>query len=137
MFELTSTWPNFTFPQSYLYIGGNNYQKRLPKGYTSEFEQYPNIFLLYLIYCWSIYCKLWYLTRLLGRPKSVYMGQQNIIYIYVSRPHKHFKIDFTPKLSSQQHVKYGSNLMNIFDNFSSIYGGPGEAYVESRGTIVS
>ena len=25
-----------------------------------------------------------------------------------------FKINFTPKLSSQQHVKYGSNLMNIF-----------------------
>ena len=40
MFELTSTWPNFTFPQSYLYIGANNYQKRLPKGYTSEFGQW-------------------------------------------------------------------------------------------------
>ena len=44
--------------------------------------------------------------------------------------HKHFKIDFTPKISSQQHVKYGSNLMMGG-------GGPGEAYVESRGTKVS
>ena len=52
-------------------------------------------------------------------------------------PHKHFKIDFTPKLSSQQHVEYGSNLMNIFDNFFSIYGGHGEACVDYRGTKVS
>ena len=28
-------------------------------------------------------------------------------------PHANFEIDFTPKLSSQQHVKYGSNLMKI------------------------
>ena len=35
------------------------------------------------------------------------------IYIYDSMPHKHFEIDFTSKLSSQQHVQYGSNLMNI------------------------
>ena len=33
--------------------------------------------------------------------------------IYASRPHENFEIDFTPKLSSQQHVKYGSNLMKI------------------------
>ena len=42
----------------------------------------------------------------------------NILYIYASsRPHKHYKIDFTPKLSSHQHVKYGSNLMNFFFKF--------------------
>ena len=50
-----------------------------------------------------------------GRPKSVYMGQQNsyTFYIYASRPHKHFKIDFTPKRSSQQHVKYGTRSPEI------------------------
>ena len=89
-------------------------------------------------------CKLWYLTRLLGRPqtqmypsgrpKSVHGSTKLVnilyscIYIYASRPHKHFKIDFTPKLSSQQHVEYGSNLMNIFDNFFSIYGGGGGSW---------
>ena len=31
---------------------------------------------------------------------------------------------------SSQHVKYGSNLMNLF----LFLGGPGEPYVESRGT---
>ena len=36
-----------------------------------------------------------------------------IFYIYASMPHANFEIDFTPKLSSQQHVKYGSNLMKI------------------------
>ena len=34
-------------------------------------------------------------------------------FIYASMPHENFEIDFTPKLSSQQHVKYGSNLMKI------------------------
>ena len=43
---------------------------------------------------------------------------KHFIYIYASsRPHKHYKIDFTPKLSSHQHVKYGSNLMNFFFKF--------------------
>ena len=55
--------------------------------------------------------------------------------IYASRPHKHYKTDFTPKLSSHQHVKYGSNLMNFFLKFH--FWGPGEAYVESRGTKAS
>ena len=31
-----------------------------------------------------------------------------------------------PKLSSQQHVKHGSNLMNIFHNFVSIFWGLGK-----------
>ena len=56
--------------------------------------------------------------------------------VYASRPHKHIKIDFTPKLSSQQHVKYGSYLMNIFFlHFNGVLGK--QAYVESRGTKVS
>ena len=50
------------------------------------------------------------------------MGQQNILYIFGSRPHKHLKIDFTQKLSSQQHVKYESNLMNIFIHFWGVLG---------------
>ena len=37
----------------------------------------------------------------------------------------------------QQYVKYGSNRMNFFSNFCFHFGGPGEAYVESRGTKVS
>ena len=37
--------------------------------------------------------------------------ETRFIYIYASRHNKHFKIDFTPKLSSQQHVKYGSDLI--------------------------
>ena len=44
-------------------------------------------------------------------------------YYLLPRPHKHFKIDFTPKLSSQQHIQYESNLINIFHNFVSIFGG--------------
>ena len=84
-------------------------------------------------------------TRLLGCPQPqmyppVTLNQHTLvnrthkhyIYIYASRPHKHFTIDFTPKLSSQQHVQYGSNLMNLFYNIFSFFGGPGEAYVESR-----
>ena len=46
-----------------------------------------------------------------------------------------FEIDFTSKLSFQQHVKYGSNLMEICYYFFG--GGPGEPYAESRGTKVS
>ena len=77
-----------------------------------------------------------------GRPKSLHAcihGSTEVINnLYnASRPHKHFKIDFTPKLSSQQHVKYGSNLMNIFFISFPFLGGPGEAYDESRGTNVS
>ena len=70
-------------------------------------------------------------TRLLGHPQPqiyppVTLNQYtlvNRIYIYASRPHKQFKIDFTPKLSSPQHVKYGSNLMNIFFHFFFIFWG--------------
>ena len=67
----------------------------------------------------------WHLiqTRLLGRPQPqmyppVALNQYTWVnrthkhfFIYASRPHENFEIDFTPKLSSQQHVKYGSNLM--------------------------
>ena len=35
----------------------------------------------------------------------------NPLHIHVLRHNKHFNIDFTPKLSSQQHVKYGSDLI--------------------------
>ena len=28
-------------------------------------------------------------------------------------PHEHFKIDFTPKLISQENAKYGNNLMSF------------------------
>ena len=45
------------------------------------------------------------------------------IYIYASRPHEHFEIYFTPKLSSQQHVKYGNNLMNISYKLLIFFGG--------------
>ena len=38
---------------------------------------------------------------------------------------------------AQQYVKYGSNRMNFVLNFCFHFGGPGEAYVESRGTKVS
>ena len=84
-------------------------------------------------------------TRLLGRPQTqmyppvalnqytlVNRTHNDVLHATCFKAHKHFKIDFTPKLSSQQHVKYGSNL-NIFHNFVSIFG----AYVESRGTKVS
>ena len=37
-------------------------------------------------------------------------------------PHKHFNIEFTPKLSSQQHVKYGSNLRNFCIFFFHFWG---------------
>ena len=47
-----------------------------------------------------------------------------------ARPHKHFKIDFTPKLSPQQH----RDLMKFIFSY---LGGPGEAYVESRDIKVS
>ena len=67
------------------------------------------------------------ITRLLGRPQPqmyppVALNQYTwvkrtpkhfFIYRYASRPHENFEIAFTPKLSSQQHVKYGSNLMKI------------------------
>ena len=53
-------------------------------------------------------------------------------------PHANFEIDFTPKLSSQQHVKYGSNLMKIsYQLLFNFWGVLGEPYVESRGTKVS
>ena len=67
-----------------------------------------------------------FITRLLGCPQPqmyppVALNQytwvnrtQTFDIIYASRPHKHFEIDLTPKISSQQHVKYASNLMNIF-----------------------
>ena len=46
-------------------------------------------------------------------------------FIYASMPHENFEIDFTPKLSSQQHVKYGSNLIKFcyYRNFFLIFGG--------------
>ena len=65
-------------------------------------------------------------TRLLGRPQPqmyppVALNQYKWVNrtrkhfcIYASMPHANFEIDFTPKLSSQQHVKYGSNLMKFF-----------------------
>ena len=65
------------------------------------------------------------LTRLLGRPQPqmyppVALNQYTWVnrthkhfFLYASRPHENFEIDFTPKLSSQQHVKYGSNPMKI------------------------
>ena len=56
---------------------------------------------------------------------------------YASRLHDHFKIHFTPKLSPQQHVKYGIWWTFYFHFFSSFLGGPVEPYVESRGTKVS
>ena len=84
-----------------------------------------------------IYIMYW-TTRFLGRPQPQmyppvalnWYNRYNIththfIYIYASRPHKHCKIDFIPKLSSQQHVTYGNNLMNISYNFVSIWGGGG------------
>ena len=64
-------------------------------------------------------------TRLLGRPQPqmyppVALNQYTWVnrtpkhfFIYALRPHEKLEIDFTPKLSSQQHVKYGSNLMKI------------------------
>ena len=64
-------------------------------------------------------------TRLLGRPQPqmyppVALNQYKWVNrthkhfcIYASMPHENFEIDFTPNLSSQQHVKYGSNLMKI------------------------
>ena len=66
-----------------------------------------------------------YITRLLGRPQPqmyppVALNQYKWVnrthkhfFIYASMPHANFEIDFTPKLSSQQHVKYGSNLIKI------------------------
>ena len=79
-----------------------------------------------------LYLKL-FITRLLGRPQPqmyppvalnqyTWVNRTHKHFIYGSRPHKHFKIDFTQKLSSQQHVKYKSNLMNIFYSF---WGGGG------------
>ena len=47
---------------------------------------------------------------------SIYFG-----VVYASRPHKHFKTDFTLKLSSQQHVKYGSNLSPIYQSTYKIW----------------
>ena len=76
----------------------------------------------------------WYtcisLTRLLSRPQPqmyppVALNQytwvnwiHNKHFRYASRPHKHFWIkSHTPKLSSQQHVQYGSTskLIRIFE----------------------
>ena len=37
MFELTWTWPNFTFSQLFMWIGANNYQIWLPMAYMSGF----------------------------------------------------------------------------------------------------
>ena len=39
MFELTWTWPNFTFGQLVMWIGANNDEIWLPVGYTSDSEQ--------------------------------------------------------------------------------------------------
>ena len=98
-----------------------------------------------------------FITRLLGRPQPqmyppIALNQYKwvnrthkhfFIYIYASRPHENFEIDFTPKLSklSSQHVQYGSNLIICYyGNFFLIWGGggggPGEPYVESGGTKV-
>ena len=61
-------------------------------------------------------------TRLLGRPQpQIYPPVALNQYTWVNRTH--FNIDFTPKLSSPQHAKYGSNLMNFFYNLFSIFGG--------------
>ena len=35
-------------------------------------------------------------------------------------PHEHFKIDFTPNLSSQQHVKYGSILIKCHEDLLTL-----------------
>ena len=74
-----------------------------------------------------------------GLNQYTLVNKTHIIYIRIclSRPRKHLKIDFTSKLSSQRDVKYGSNLMSIFFIIFSIFGGPEEAYVETRGTKVS
>ena len=72
------------------------------------------------------------LTRLLCRPQPqiyppVALNQYSCVnitfYIYGLRPHEYFEIDFTLKLSSQQHVKYGSNLKNMSYYFFH-FGGP-------------
>ena len=72
------------------------------------------------------------ITRLLGRPQPqmyppVALNQYTLVnrthkhFIYMLRLYKHFKI--TLKLSSQQHVKYGSNLMIFFSNLCFHYSG--------------
>ena len=60
-------------------------------------------------------------TRLLGRPQPQMYPQvaldqytwstELINILYVSRHHKYFKIDFTPKLSSQQHSIWGGGVL--------------------------
>ena len=42
MFELTWTWPNFTFGQLFMWIGANNDQIWLPMGKMSDSEQCSN-----------------------------------------------------------------------------------------------
>ena len=119
MFEPTWTWHNFPFGQLYMWIGAKNDQIWLPMGWMSDSKQFSNQFEFGQ-------------TRLLGRPQpQMYPPVTLNQYILVNRTHKHFiymlqgptNIDFRPKLSNQQHVKYGSNLMNIFHNFVSIFGG--------------
>ena len=61
-------------------------------------------------------------------------------YTLVNRTHTHFiyMLQGPTNISPyRQHVKYRCNLMNIFHNFAFIFGGSGEAHVESRGTKVS
>ena len=43
---------------------------------------------------------------------------------------------FHSKAILQQHVKYGNNWMFFYYYIFLIFGGPGEPYVESRGTKV-
>ena len=42
MFELTPTWPNFTFGQLFMWSGENNDNIGLPMVYTSHSEQCLN-----------------------------------------------------------------------------------------------
>ena len=49
MFQPTPTWPNSDFGKLYMWIGSNNVQIWLPRGYMSDFVQCSNWLQLYLI----------------------------------------------------------------------------------------
>ena len=131
---------NVTCDQRFIWIWYNNDQIWLPRGLRSDFQHclnrlptLPNITLgqfsvsrKLIINGGAIRLRgLLLITRLLGCPQPqmyppVTLNQYKWVNrtlkhvcIYASMPHENFEIDFTSKLSSQQHVKYGSNLMKI------------------------
>ena len=75
MFEPTPTWPNFDFDQLFMWIGPNNDQIWLPKGYTNDFEQCSNRLQFDLISLWStfhmnlgtlLFAPIWFYLHLFG-----------------------------------------------------------------------